>query len=109
MALFKNKYRIESARLQGWDYRNAGYYFVTICPHQRQHYFGKVVGPNMDLSPLGEIAAQFWVEIPCHHAGVKLDEWIAMPNHVHGIVVIRANAVGGFKRAQRFCMAVEVL
>jgi REP element-mobilizing transposase RayT len=93
MTLFKNRYRSESARLRGWDYRNAGYYFVTICTHQREHFFGKVMGRSMDLSPLGEIAAQFWAEIPSHHSGIELDEWIVMPNHVHGIVVIREHAV----------------
>jgi REP element-mobilizing transposase RayT len=93
MTLFKNKYRSESIRLKGWDYRNAGYYFITICTHQREHYFGRVVAHEMGLSPLGEIAAQFWCEIPSHHAGIDLDEWIIMPNHVHGIVVIREHAV----------------
>jgi putative transposase len=89
MTLFKNKYRTESARLKGWDYRNAGYYFVTICTHERGDFFGKVEGHEMDLSPLGDIAAGCWAEIPAHHAGIELDEWIVMPNHVHGIVIIR--------------------
>jgi REP element-mobilizing transposase RayT len=88
MILFKNKYRIESARLKGWDYRNPGYYFVTICTHQREHFFGAVKGNDVQLSPIGEIAAKFWSEIPSHHKGIELDEWIVMPNHVHGIVII---------------------
>jgi REP element-mobilizing transposase RayT len=88
MTLFKNKYRIESARLKGWDYRNPGYYFVTICTRGRGHYFGKVEGEDVRLSAIGEIAAQCWAETPQHHAGIELDEWVIMPNHAHGIVVI---------------------
>lgn len=87
MTLFKNKYRIESARLKGWDYRAPGYYFVTIVTKGRVPYFGKVQGDDVRLSAIGEIAAQCWAENPQHHAGIELDEWIIMPNHVHGIVV----------------------
>jgi putative transposase len=88
MALFKNKYRIESTRLKGWDYRSAGYYFVTICTQNRVHYFGEVAKGDMRLSIVGEIAARFWTEIPSHHTQVELDEFVVMPNHVHGIIVI---------------------
>ena len=88
MTLFKNKYRIESTRLQGWDYRNPGYYFVTICTRHREPYFGRVLNRKMVLSPVGETAAHCWREIPRHHAGIKLDEFVIMPDHMHGIVVI---------------------
>jgi putative transposase len=88
MTLFKNKYRIESARLKGWDYRNPGYYFVTICTKGRIPYFGKVEGDDVRLSAIGEIAAQCWAETPQHHTGIELDEWVIMPNHAHGIIVI---------------------
>ncbi len=88
MTLFKNKYRIESARLKGWDYRNPGYYFVTIVTKGRVPYFGKVEGDDVRLSAIGEIAAQCWAENPQHHAGIELDEWVIMPNHAHGIIVI---------------------
>ena len=91
MALFRDKYRIESARLKGWDYRSAGHYFVTICTRNREHFFGEVAEGDMRLSPVGEIAVQFWAEIPSHHMGVELDGFVVMPNHVHGIIVI----VGG--------------
>jgi putative transposase len=89
MTLFKNKYRIESARLKGWDYRNPGYYFVTICTKNREHYFGQIMDGDMHLSAVGEIATQCWQETPNHHADVELDEFVIMPNHAHGIVVIR--------------------
>jgi REP element-mobilizing transposase RayT len=88
VALFKNKYRIESTRLKGWDYRNPGYYFVTICTKNRDYHFGHIVNGEMHLSAIGEIAAQCWQEIPNHHTNVELDEFMIMPNHVHSIVVI---------------------
>jgi len=88
MTLFKNKYRIESARLKGWDYRNPGCYFVTICTRGRGHYFGAVENDDVRLSVIGEIAAQCWAETPQHHPGIELDEWVIMPNHAHGIIVI---------------------
>jgi len=89
MTLYKQKYRIESARLKGWDYRNPGYYFVTICTKDRSHYFGYISDGQMHLSAAGEIAAQCWREIPIHRPNVELDEFMVMPNHVHGILVIR--------------------
>ncbi len=89
MTLFKNKYRIESARLKGWDYADAGWYFVTICTQNREPYFGQVVDQAMSLSPIGEIAHQYWSEIPQHSpSNIQVDAFIIMPNHVHGIVVI---------------------
>ena len=88
MAKFRNKYRIESARLQGWDYRNPGAYFITICTHNRVHHFGKCENGQMKLSTLGLIVQGCWFEIPRlnHHA--RLGEFIVMPNHVHGILIL---------------------
>jgi REP element-mobilizing transposase RayT len=88
MTLFKSKYRVETTRLKGWDYRNASYYFVTICAYNREHYFGAIEQDDVSLSAIGDTAAKCWAEIPKHHAGIELDEWVVMPNHVHGIVVI---------------------
>jgi putative transposase len=86
--LYKNKYRIESARLKNWDYSTEGCYFVTICTQGRNHYFGGIDNGAMMLSEIGKITEQFWGEIPNHFPFVHLDEWVIMPNHVHGIIVI---------------------
>ena len=89
MTLYKNKYRIESARLKDWDYASAGWYFVTICTQNREPYFGEVVEQAMHLSPVGEIACQYWSEIPQHSpSNIQVDAFVVMPNHVHGIIVI---------------------
>lgn len=88
MTKYNQRYRIESARLQGWNYTDAGYYFVTICTHQQQHFFGKVVAGTMYLSPIGEIVADEWLQTEHVRQHVSLDEWVIMPNHIHGIIVI---------------------
>lgn len=60
---FRNKYRISSARLQTWDYRWSGAYFITICTKNRQHYFGEIVNQKMILLNVGVLANVFWYEI----------------------------------------------
>ncbi len=88
MSLFKNKYRIESARLKGWDYSAAGYYFVTICTRWRVCCLGDILDAEAHLSPIGEIVAEEWLKTQEVRKNVRMDEWIVMPNHVHGIIVI---------------------
>ena len=88
MTLYKNKYRIESTRLPTYDYSSNGYYFVTICTHKKHCYFGKIINAKMQLSQVGKIAQKHWQEIPEHFDGVDIDEYVIMPNHVHGIIVI---------------------
>ena len=85
---FKNKYRVESTRLPNRDYGANGWYFVTICTKKYINYFGCVVSGQMQLSPIGEIAKQFWADIPNHFDYTYIDTYVIMPNHVHGIVLI---------------------
>ncbi len=85
---FKNKYRIESARLQNWDYGWNGYYFVTICTCQHDPWFGEIVDGEMMLSEIGRIVNEYWQQIPEHFEYVRLDEFVIMPNHIHGIIII---------------------
>jgi putative transposase len=88
MTLYKDKYRAESARLKGWDYSVAGYYFVTICTRDRECWLGEVVDDVMRLSPVGKIVAEEWQKTAQIRKYVTLDEWVIMPNHLHGIVII---------------------
>ncbi|MFM7895689.1 MAG: transposase [Flavobacterium sp.] len=85
---FKNKYRISSARLQTWDYSNNGAYFITICTQNRHHFFGHIKNQEMQLSEIGKLAEQFWYEIPNHFPMVEFGNFVVMPNHVHGILII---------------------
>ncbi|MCX2836860.1 transposase [Salinimicrobium sp. MT39] len=86
--LFKNKYRIKSARLESWDYRWNAAYFITICTANRKHYFGEIKNGKMEFSPTGVIADILWHEIPHHTSYVHLDNFVVMPNHIHGILIL---------------------
>ncbi len=88
MDKFQNKYRIPSARASWWNYCNNGLYFITICTAGREHFFGEIENGEMALSEIGKITQSCWFEIPQHFTYVKLDAFVVMPNHVHGIVVI---------------------
>jgi REP-associated tyrosine transposase len=85
---FRNKYRIKSARHPNWDYTDNAAYFVTICTKGRECYFGEIANGQMKLSDIGKIAFDCWMEIPKHFPFVKLDAFVIMPNHVHGIIII---------------------
>lgn len=81
----------KSPRLQGYDYSQAGAYFVTICTYQRLPLFGEVCNAEMHLNDLGEIAAACWVALPGHFPQVEQDAWVIMPNHMHGIILLGAD------------------
>jgi putative transposase len=89
---YLNKYRIPSARLQNWDYGANGAYFITICTANRVQYFGKIENCQMQLNQLGQLAEQYWSLIPIHFPFVELGNFVVMPNHVHGILIIDKNA-----------------
>jgi putative transposase len=86
--LYKNKFRVASARRDGYDYSDEGFYFITICAAGKKCFFGTVDDFEMRLSEIGEIAQKFWEEIPLHFDNTKLHEFIIMPNHLHGIIQI---------------------
>ena len=93
MDKFKNKYRITSARLASWDYSNPGLYFITICTKDRINIFGEIFNNEMCLNEIGKIADQSWIDIPNHFKNIELGEFIVMPNHVHGIIIINESTV----------------
>lgn len=90
MASFNDysQYRRQSFRLQGYDYRNEGMYFVTICTKDRLPFFGKIVDNQMILSDIGQIVHDNWYKIPQFSPHIVLDEFVVMPNHIHGILAI---------------------
>lgn len=104
---FQKKYRIPSNRLQGYDYGSHGLYFVTICTQNRECYFGEIAEthncasdnetgttnpaetgncPSLHPTVIGQTANEYWNEIPKHYPFVELDEFVVMPNHIHGIL-----------------------
>ncbi len=88
MDKFKNKYRISSSRLKHWNYGSNGAYFITICTKNREHFFGEIIDNNMQINDVGQLAEKFWCEIPNHFSFVKLGNFVVMPNHTHGILII---------------------
>ncbi len=76
-----------SLRLQGYDYRNSGAYFVTICTAYNQPLFGAVRDGSVLLNELGQIADHCWQHIERVRSGIALDAYIVMPNHIHGILL----------------------
>ncbi len=91
--LFNNKYRIPSARLQGWNYANAAMYFVTICTRNREHYFGEIVDSVLQSTEIGKFAHDEWYNTAALRPDMHLElgEFVVMPNHVHGIIIIGDN------------------
>ena len=92
--LFKNKYRIKSTRLKYWDYSSNGAYYITICTKNRECYLGDIKNGEMKLSVIGEIVSDEWIRTKQIRKNVELDEWVIMPNHLHGIVIIDNDYVG---------------
>jgi putative transposase len=80
--------RKNSLRLSGYDYSQLGAYFVTMCTKDRHPLFGAIENGMMRLTEAGEIAAECWKRIPEHFSNTKLDEFIVMPDHLHGIIVV---------------------
>jgi len=94
-----NKYNRKSTRLHGYDYTQAGAYFVTMVTYQRDFLFGEIVEEEMKLNEFGKIADECWLAIPDHFDHVELGAYVIMPNHVHGIIIINDNRRGAIYRA----------
>ena len=81
-----------SIRLKGYDYSREGAYFITVCTKDKEWLFGDVINGEMQLNDIGNVALQCWKDIPKHFPNVVLDEFIVMPNHIHGIVIFNVGA-----------------
>ena len=77
-----------SIRLKNYDYSQAGAYYVTICTEDRKCLFGKVADGKMILNAGGQMVQAVWSEMPVNYSGVEIDQFIVMPNHIHGIIVL---------------------
>lgn len=118
--LFKNKYRISSARLQTWNYADNGLYFITICTKDREWFFGDVVETRCSASPadmpenkmqlndLGKKVESEWLKTIELRPDMNLElaEYVVMPNHFHGIIFIGENQ---YNRDYPKCMAGDVM
>jgi len=77
-----------SIRLKGYDYSQPGAYFITNVTNNRDCLFCIFTNGEMVMNEMGEIVKQCWMDIPQHFAHAMLDEFVVMPNHIHGIIVI---------------------
>ena len=107
---FKNKYRIPSARAGWWNYGNNAAYFITICTAHRENYFGKIVNGEMLLSEIGVITKSEWLKTPKlrHDMNLRLNEFIVMPNHFHGIICIDGNQYNRRSRDAMHCVSTNL-
>jgi putative transposase len=96
-------HRRRSVRVPGYDYSQPGAYFVTICVRDRDCLLGDVVEERVVLNDVGRIVQETWFDLPNHYPHVELDEFVIMPNHVHGIIVLTEEPISvvgaGFKPA----------
>jgi putative transposase len=82
------KHERKSIRLKEFNYSQPGEYFVTICTNNHECMFGTIVNDKMDLNDKGRIIDGCWKGIPEHFLNVELDEYVVMPNHIHGILIL---------------------
>lgn len=93
------KHHRRSIRLKGYDYTDAGTYYVTIVTRDREQLFGAILGGAMQLNAAGQIADDCWRAIPEHFPDVVLDAFVIMPNHVHGVIILNDAGRGTINHA----------
>jgi len=82
------KYRRRSIRLKKHDYSQVGGYFITICTHNWICLLDDIINEKMQVNDYGKIVIECWNDIPKHFRDIQLDEFVVMPNHIHGILMI---------------------
>jgi len=87
-------YNRKSIRLKGYDYSQTGAYFVTICSKNNEFLFGKIIDEEMRLNDVGRIVQNCWNDLPLRFDSIELDEFVIMPNHIHGIIAIAGAGLG---------------
>ena len=95
-----NIHHRRSIRLKGYDYSQAGLYFITICCNKRKCRFGKIENDEMILNEYGTIAYNEWVKLSERFTNFELDVFQIMPNHMHGIILLNEFVGAGFTPAQ---------
>jgi REP-associated tyrosine transposase len=81
----------KSIRLRDYDYATPGAYMVTICTWNHRCIFGEIRDGQMHLNGLGSLVSERWQATPGHYGYVRLDEYIVMPNHLHGLLIIETS------------------
>jgi len=89
MNYYLKKGERRSIRLRGYDYSQEGAYFVTLCTHNRESLFGKIVDGKMRLNGIGVIVRDEWLRSGQIRQEAHMDEFVVMPNHIHGVVIFQ--------------------
>jgi len=103
MPFDREKHHRRSIRLKGFNYTQGNAFFVTICSYQRECIFGNIFDGLMVLNEQGKCIEKAWLETATKRPNIKLDEFIIMPNHFHGIIWITDEA--HFHRRDTACRA----
>ena len=93
MGNITKKHHRRSIRLKGYDYSQAGLYFVTICVQNREHLFGEIENGKMVLNDVGKMIEKWCAKIQTKFTDITLGEYIIMPNHLHAIIINHGNDV----------------
>jgi hypothetical protein len=88
----------QSIRKPGHDYTAASTYFITICTRRRDPLLGRVADGQIDLSEMGRMVREEWQCLRDRFPVIELDEFVIMPNHVHGIITVGASLAGAHRR-----------
>lgn len=83
-----DKHRRRTVRLKGYDYSQPGACFVTVCSYRKAAILGEIQEGSVLLSKMGRVALDWWKRIPSKFGHVILDQYIVMPDHLHGIIKI---------------------
>lgn len=83
------RYHRKSIRLKDYDYSQPGEYFVTICTYDHECTLGEIINGEMRLNKIGKIVKEEWLRTENIRPGIELDVFVIMPNHIHGIIVIK--------------------
>lgn len=87
--LHMKQFRESTIRWKGWDYSQNGIYFITINTQHRIQRFGSIKNKKMYLSVIGHAVLHFWNDIPNHFTNICVDAFVVMPDHIHGIIIIK--------------------
>jgi len=87
----------QSIRLKSHDYSKAGSYFITVCTQGRECLFGKVKNSVIELNPAGKMIQEIWKGLPQFHSDFTMDEFVVMPYHIHGIIVLTEDVGAGLR------------
>ena len=83
-----------SVRLEGYDYSQAGAYFITICVQNRQPLLGTIIDDGVILNSAGGMVTRLWHELKHKYQEIQLDQYVVMPDHFHGIIQIQGEHIG---------------